>query len=272
MTADTRVFLFRAFWAEEGEKKSTVAFLEDQGFFDVRFEHYMIAFSTNDQDVRDVDVEDMLIDEFALEDVDLHEYRMPPASGRNLIVNLMYKETGQVVSAVVDEVQWAAIVSQTRFRRTAADTQSHAAFLLYSDIDIPSEYAFDDDIEVQDVMRSVEFWDEAAALTWMPEFWDENDAMAVITVRPFITMKNPISRGDGLGGDSGQVEMFVNFPRTRLSHVRFNVPVRLAEKFSANHIVNTPAAPEIVRTWLAVGDAKVTIEMPEPEAEIGCVP
>lgn len=81
----------------------------------------------------------------------MREYDLPEPSGVDLTVNFMYRESGQVCSATVDERLWGVMA--------ASDSGvSDALITLYQDVEIPPYYDPDLDIVVQDVVRNLEFW------------------------------------------------------------------------------------------------------------------
>lgn len=181
---------------------------------------------------------------------------LPAPSERRLTVNFQYEETGQVCSAHVDERLWAVMTLTEDPGRSHEEMENDAFAALYRDVDIYPHYCPGGEIEVQDVMTGVEFWNPKDMI-YDTAFWDEDEPMAQITMT---AQAEPAHGGDF-------IEVLI--PETGTSTVSWELPVRLlpAADPQTGHdgVALLPAAPEVVRKWAAICPFEIEIEMPEPE-------
>ena len=181
---------------------------------------------------------------------------LPPPSGRRLMVNFEYEESGQVATAQVDERHWAVMTLSEDPARTDGEMENDAFAALYHDVEIHPHYVPGGGIAVQDVMTGVEFWNPHK-MAYDEAFWDEDEPMAQITLT---AQAEPAHGGE-------MIEVII--PETGTSTVTWEMPVRLLPAKDAqvgkDKVALLPCAPDAARKWAAVCPFEIEIEMPEPD-------
>lgn len=262
MRAHEYLFLFDAKDIIEDEHDEFLKAFADEGLHNVVLGHDLVIVRLPAEGAEldaEIDRVEKIVNEILVTDQSARDYVLPAPSGEDLIVNVMYQETQQVVSVLVDSAQFAAMTSQFRARRTYEQALVEAVAALYHDTDVPLNEVFGRDIEVQDVIEEIRFWSPEQARRFLPALWDEDEVLADVTV---------IAMAD-LPGERGQVE--ICFPGRSESRATFKVPVKAVgvDRDSWDDLALTPAAPEHVRTWAAIGNYTVCVERPEPDYEPG---
>lgn len=176
-------------------------------------------------------------------------YGLPEPSGVDLIVNFMYRESGQVCSATVDERLWSTMTGPE------GEDTADAFAALYRDVEIYPSYEPGRSIIVQDVMRGVEHWSPQDARDGDPELRDEDEPMAEIR---FTAM------AEAAGKDGTLIE--VDLTGTGSPHLTWKIPARLVPPPCPvnrhEDLARLPSAPKKAREWARVAPCAIEVIMP----------
>lgn len=198
-------------------------------------------------------ISDILVD-FELKVDDM--WASGPASGRDLMVNIYYKDEDQIASTTVDEgLLLSAIATATG--EEEREGRKIAAIVAFGNGDVvtPGYGPLVGNLEIQDIMSSVEFWDMDSALLWSPLSWGGDEAMVKVHFQCQIE--------DEAGG-------LVNVTPSEFP-TGWTFPARLMPKStdltdpqSLRSIIATTNAPEKIRAWARMMPFAIEIACPAP--------